>query len=151
MVQCCSADRSNGDMSPRALSQYVIGDLTWGGRRKWMREVLNGSRRLPARAESVCAATRWPERCSRDCLLATTGWLSRCRSDRTGAGVEPLSTRWLRPPRGGSLTSRPARRASPWRWRAEQRRRSSGSVSYTHLRAHETRHDLVCRLLLEKK
>src|SRR5450759_4357363 len=26
-----------------------------------------------------------------------------------------------------------------------------GSVSYTHLRAHETRHDLVCRLLLEKK
>src|SRR5450756_1432231 len=31
---------------------------------------------------------------------------------------------------------------------------SSGSVipvSYTHLRAHETRHDLVCRLLLEKK
>src|SRR5450759_5735201 len=28
---------------------------------------------------------------------------------------------------------------------------SSRSVSYTHLRAHETRHDLVCRLLLEKK
>src|SRR5665648_1210986 len=25
------------------------------------------------------------------------------------------------------------------------------SVSYTHLRAHETRHDLVCRLLLEQK
>ena len=23
------------------------------------------------------------------------------------------------------------------------------AVSYTHLRAHETRHDLVCRLLLE--
>src|SRR5450756_3103762 len=31
--------------------------------------------------------------------------------------------------------------------------RTTGSfpVSYTHLRAHETRHDLVCRLLLEKK
>jgi len=27
----------------------------------------------------------------------------------------------------------------------------AGTVSYTHLRAHETRHDLVCRLLLEKK
>src|SRR5450756_2967749 len=27
----------------------------------------------------------------------------------------------------------------------------SKTVSYTHLRAHETRHDLVCRLLLEKK
>src|SRR5450756_2767380 len=30
-------------------------------------------------------------------------------------------------------------------------RPSMYSVSYTHLRAHETRHDLVCRLLLEKK
>src|SRR5450756_2897696 len=29
--------------------------------------------------------------------------------------------------------------------------RSADPVSYTHLRAHETRHDLVCRLLLEKK
>jgi len=28
---------------------------------------------------------------------------------------------------------------------------ASKTVSYTHLRAHETRHDLVCRLLLEKK
>ena len=30
-------------------------------------------------------------------------------------------------------------------------KRSIGSVSYTHLRAHETVLDLVCRLLLEKK
>src|SRR5428012_22478 len=29
--------------------------------------------------------------------------------------------------------------------------RRDSPVSYTHLRAHETRHDLVCRLLLEKK
>src|SRR5450756_2011317 len=28
---------------------------------------------------------------------------------------------------------------------------SSVCLLYTHLRAHETRHDLVCRLLLEKK
>src|SRR5450759_1077854 len=28
---------------------------------------------------------------------------------------------------------------------------STVPVSYTHLRAHETRHDLVCRLLLENK
>ena len=28
---------------------------------------------------------------------------------------------------------------------------SQGAVSYTHLRAHETVLDLVCRLLLEKK
>src|SRR5450756_773013 len=31
------------------------------------------------------------------------------------------------------------------------RRRGVSTVSYTHLRAHETRHDLVCRLLLEKQ
>ena len=31
------------------------------------------------------------------------------------------------------------------------RLRGRGSVSYTHLRAHETVLDLVCRLLLEKK
>src|SRR5450756_2296857 len=33
-------------------------------------------------------------------------------------------------------------------------RRTRGNISvvrWTHLRAHETRHDLVCRLLLEKK
>src|SRR5450756_2913893 len=28
---------------------------------------------------------------------------------------------------------------------------TSEPVSYTHLRAHETRHEIVCRLLLEKK
>ena len=28
---------------------------------------------------------------------------------------------------------------------------ATGAVSYTHLRAHETVLDLVCRLLLEKK
>src|SRR5450756_3229672 len=31
------------------------------------------------------------------------------------------------------------------------RGQDNNSISYTHLRAHETRHDLVCRLLLEKK
>ena len=35
------------------------------------------------------------------------------------------------------------------RWLAD--RIGLRAVSYTHLRAHETRHDLVCRLLLEKK
>ena len=30
-------------------------------------------------------------------------------------------------------------------------KRGRGTVSYTHLRAHETVLDLVCRLLLEKK
>src|SRR5665648_751821 len=31
----------------------------------------------------------------------------------------------------------------------EQEKKDIRPVSYTHLRAHETRHDLVCRLLLE--
>src|SRR5659263_363811 len=38
------------------------------------------------------------------------------------------------------------------RWGARARKQNAPflkSVSYTHLRAHETRHDLVCRLLLE--
>src|SRR5450759_2119166 len=35
--------------------------------------------------------------------------------------------------------------------RFRKERREPIAVSYTHLRAHETRHDLVCRLLLEKK
>ena len=35
--------------------------------------------------------------------------------------------------------------------RAIPQSRYIDAVSYTHLRAHETRHDLVCRLLLEKK
>src|SRR5450756_2903396 len=38
-------------------------------------------------------------------------------------------------------------RQSRFLWPGSPRR----PVSYTHLRAHETRHDLVCRLLLEKK
>src|SRR5450756_2841580 len=36
-------------------------------------------------------------------------------------------------------------------WFSRQREFRADAVSYTHLRAHETRHDLVCRLLLEKK
>src|SRR5450756_2803506 len=38
-----------------------------------------------------------------------------------------------------------------WWIRQAVTRAIADPVSYTHLRAHETRHDLVCRLLLEKK
>src|SRR5450759_3415161 len=41
---------------------------------------------------------------------------------------------------------------NPWRLPDDfEIRDAFMAVSYTHLRAHETRHDLVCRLLLEKK
>src|SRR5659263_518826 len=42
-------------------------------------------------------------------------------------------------------------RCTSFRSRDASRGWSTRAVSYTHLRAHETRHDLVCRLLLEKK
>src|SRR5450756_2749843 len=51
----------------------------------------------------------------------------------------------LRHPARAPGTRRPRERLP------ERRERHHGPVSYTHLRAHETRHDLVCRLLLEKK
>src|SRR5450756_2687049 len=66
-------------------------------------------------------------------------------------------------PAGGERTLRAdsARPAARGVGPCGQRDRSAGgadlyvrvreAVSYTHLRAHETRHDLVCRLLLEKK
>src|SRR5450756_2709562 len=56
----------------------------------------------------------------------------------------------------GNATACPAPLASPpcsamkYQWRVSAMT-ALGAVSYTHLRAHETRHDLVCRLLLEKK
>src|SRR5450759_5446537 len=42
-------------------------------------------------------------------------------------------------------------KAEPKEQKKVQKALTTLSVSYTHLRAHETRHDLVCRLLLEKK
>ena len=48
--------------------------------------------------------------------------------------------------RPGSINSAAARAR-----RRESAAMGTASVSYTHLRAHETVLDLVCRLLLEKK
>eukprot|EP00658_Telonema_sp_P-2_P068434 TRINITY_DN57366_c0_g1_i3.p1 TRINITY_DN57366_c0_g1~~TRINITY_DN57366_c0_g1_i3.p1 ORF type:complete len:106 (+),score=16.74 TRINITY_DN57366_c0_g1_i3:201-518(+) len=41
--------------------------------------------------------------------------------------------------------------ANPWSGEVSTAIPSSNTVSYTHLRAHETPEHLVCRLLLEKK
>src|SRR5450756_2908542 len=48
----------------------------------------------------------------------------------------------------------PSKRHGPyfeWTYKVNGKTVNVKPVSYTHLRAHETRHDLVCRLLLEKK
>ena len=46
---------------------------------------------------------------------------------------------------GGDAAGQPAHRAD------KQQQQGQIAVSYTHLRAHETVLDIVCRLLLEKK
>src|SRR5450756_168986 len=79
------------------------------------------------------------------CRLSDSGLLQWfCKLDRFGAVV--------RIPGNSAL-----QRYSQWLPEADMRKvidtllaaSSDGTVSYTHLRAHETRHDLVCRLLLE--
>src|SRR5428012_20998 len=56
---------------------------------------------------------------------------------------------YKRQQRGAAPRARGDQRGLARQGRCEEAR--AGAVSYTHLRAHETRHDLVCRLLLEKK
>src|SRR5674476_71509 len=63
-------------------------------------------------------------------LLENPAALKKCRV------MGPDEERYVRPPRQYELP--------PFRENME-------SVSYTHLRAHETGRNLVCRLLLEKK
>src|SRR5450756_2675212 len=69
---------------------------------------------------------------------------SRSTSAHRKARSSPRRTPRLTRTRRGTATREPSAAASiaPI---------SMSAVSYTHLRAHETRHDLVCRLLLEKK
>ena len=55
----------------------------------------------------------------------------KTRAQVSGTGAKPWAQKGTGRARQGSLRSPP--------------------VSYTHLRAHETRGNLVCRLLLEKK
>src|SRR5450756_2991102 len=83
----------------------------------------------PARAENVSASTGGPSGCAWP-SASTLPFLNVPGSHRASFG-------------------KPLRRRSDTSSRAELD--SSYAVSYTHLRAHETRHDLVCRLLLEKK
>src|SRR5450759_1561700 len=72
--------------------------------------------------------------------------LARCRPKLASSAPE------LRPDRSVS-EEMSIYRESVWPCCSSNFSANSSAVvlSYTHLRAHETRHDLVCRLLLEKK
>src|SRR5450756_2989566 len=80
---------------------------------------------------------------SRALSLYWRAYYRRCaqRTEQLRCNI-PWFSRRRACPIGGARARRPIR--------AEILSRSI-PVSYTHLRAHETRHDLVCRLLLEKK
>src|SRR5665648_157711 len=72
------------------------------------------------------------------------------RREEAGCSDDRASSVLVPDPDGPSTVNTPS--AAGERPRAERIPSfRSVSVSYTHLRAHETRHDLVCRLLLEKK
>src|SRR5450756_1792910 len=79
---------------------------------------------------------------SRRCGSATAGRWVPCPATTTALSfLAPITV--PRPPR-------PMERPRLLTMDAKSTPRSPvGPVSYTHLRAHETRHDLVCRLLLE--
>src|SRR5450756_2133421 len=106
------------------------------------------------------------EMCIRDRLVACLGTTRLCWSSIVSSRPSRLTTHPTSPgflllacdgvccgsrsaemlTRTPPCTSRD-RRPGSGRWGLPGVTRS-GSVSYTHLRAHETRHDLVCRLLL---
>src|SRR5450756_315981 len=76
------------------------------------------------------------------------------RSNNTGpTGLNRPSEGWQpnRAPHAHAETSSYGDHVPPGETALRPVRRSTHPRSYTHLRAHETRHDLVCRLLLEKK
>src|SRR5665648_1282657 len=72
------------------------------------------------------------------------GCAEACETD--AAGARPDEAQEARPLRRKGLELVEVLRDGP-----QVARHDPLAVSYTHLRAHETRHELVCRLLLEKK
>src|SRR5659263_352860 len=87
-----------------------------------------------------------PNQCS-DSVSATTSLSTTAGRPVAAVSIAPSGTSVQ--PRNGADTTVLRSRVRPPTVTPMARR--VGPVSYTHLRAHETRHDLVCRLLLEKK
>src|SRR5450759_1057213 len=86
----------------------------------------------------VMPATKWIQRSTIRAVAAPPGnWIAGERSSATSQEVISWSPMLNRYP------------AHALGFGAVGEFYITGPVSYTHLRAHETRHDLVCRLLLE--
>jgi len=124
----------------------------------------------PARRAAPTLIHRWPEQGALEGLLCGEGVevfeqpsealfdgtggmnLRRplkgvCRHlERVGTSLNEVAT-----VHQGVVANPPVLRAGHRQWLGCVMRVGQGAVSYTHLRAHETVLDLVCRLLLEKK
>src|SRR5665648_1205975 len=124
----CTASKPSGVRPEGRTTGASLGtnSVTGGPGRVGKSSVAQAARASTTTA--VAAAT--PARLARLIVTARAG--GRCSPPRPlGTGPRRRSRTWRAPP---------GRRSARWT-----------PVSYTHLRAHETRHDLVCRLLLEKK
>src|SRR5450759_5652953 len=84
-------------------------------------------------------------------LLASTSTATDRTPARAPTAPSIAILQWLQETLGTLSTACVSLMMIPPRRRVCRALRACTSVSYTHLRAHETRHDLVCRLLLEKK
>src|SRR5450759_5488371 len=78
------------------------------------------------------------------CTAAPSSWTATATRPTGCSGGTCISTSTI--PRRSSICARCRKAGSRLRFSPPTSRRFT-PVSYTHLRAHETRHDLVCRLL----
>src|SRR5450756_944466 len=85
----------------------------------------------------IARSAKSPTKARHEAAKRPAGVLVRGTTSRTSGTTSPRRTRKIQNGRANG----PTRMAAV----ASDR---PGTVSYTHLRAHETRHDLVCRLLL---
>ena len=75
----------------------------------------------------------------------------RSTLDRSSAASDVYKRQGVALPGGREAGARRLAALEPHLRRQQQPEHGAAPVSYTHLRAHETVLDLVCRLLLEKK
>src|SRR5450759_5449248 len=150
---CVQANRSpTRDTRPVISTSETAAPSSRATKRARRRPTLSGARPVAGytivpRLEIISSLSTSPARRSRIAPAASAGsHVSRKRSTPTVVrGTAALTAapydQWGRDVAVPDGRSDPLRGGTVDGW----------PVSYTHLRAHETRHDLVCRLLLEEK